>query len=390
MMKKFWQIKNEAEADNAEMLIYGEIADTTWWGDEVTPKQFADDLKALEGKDLTVRVNSPGGDVFAAQAIYNQLKSYAGHVTMRIDGLAASAATIITCAGDTVIMPDNALFMIHNPKGAMCGYYGAKDLADYAKQLDTVRQTIVNVYKKRCANLSDTQIKHKMDDETWMTAQEALEYGFVDQLDTDTEIVNSLKDGILIMNSVSCDLSRFNKRDEDIAKIMSKFPAHGDKKADNSIKNCNFKEENPMENKDLIEKIKNLLGMESEQAPVEPQAPEGVKDEVKDPVIVERERLMALDALDDHKNGAISKMVNAAKANGSTVEQVKPFIDALREDGEQKDEQEKVLDAIKALIKDEMSSGAQNVAPSAPQASAEENKQAAIDEVVNLANKERG
>jgi hypothetical protein len=105
---------------------------------------------------------------------------------------------------------------------------------------------------------------------------------------------------------------------------------------------------------------------------------------------VERERLMALDALDDHKNGAISKMVNAAKANGSTVEQVKQFIDALREDGEQKDEQEKVLDAIKALIKDEMSSGAQNVAPSAPQASAEENKQAAIDEVVNLANKERG
>ena len=209
MMKKFWQIKNEAEADNAEMLIYGEIADTTWWGDEVTPKQFADDLKALEGKDLTVRVNSPGGDVFAAQAIYNQLKSYAGHVTMRIDGLAASAATIITCAGDTVIMPDNALFMIHNPKGAMCGYYGANDLTDYAKQLDTVRQTIVNVYKKRCANLSDTQIKHKMDDETWMTAQEALDYGFVDQLDSDTEVVNSLKDGMLIVNSVSCRLDRF-------------------------------------------------------------------------------------------------------------------------------------------------------------------------------------
>ena len=388
MMKKFWQIKNEAEADNAEMLIYGEIADTTWWGDEVTPKQFADDLKALEGKDLTVRVNSPGGDVFAAQAIYNQLKSYAGHVTMRIDGLAASAATIITCAGDTVIMPDNALFMIHNPKGAMCGYYGAKDLADYAKQLDTVRQTIVNVYKKRCANLSDTQIKHKMDDETWMTAQEALDYGFVDQLDSDTEVVNSLKDGMLIVNSVSCDLSRF-KRGEEVAAIMDKISAHKGEKSPQNAENGKESEENPMENKDLLEKIKNLLG-KSEQAPAEPQAPEGVKDEAKDPVTVERERLLALDALDDHKNGAITKMVNAAKANGSTVEQVKPFIDALREDGEKKDEQANVLDAIKNLIKDEMESGAQQVSPSAPEATPADKKQAAIDEVVNLANQKRG
>lgn len=389
MMKKFWQIKNEAEADNAEIFIYGEIADTTWWGDEVTPKQFADDLKALEGKDLTVRVNSPGGDVFAAQAIYNQLKSYAGHVTMRIDGLAASAATIITCAGDTVIMPDNALFMIHNPKGAMCGYYGAKDLSDYAKQLDTVRQTIVNVYKKRCANLSDTQIKHKMDDETWMTAQEALDYGFVDQLDSDTEIVNSLKDGMLIMNSVSCDLSRF-KRGKEVAAIMNRISGHKGKKSPQSAENGKESEENPMENKDLLEKIKNLLGMESKQAPAEPQALGGVQDEAKDPVVAERERLLALDALDDHKNGVVTKMVNAAKTNGSTVEQVKPFIDALREDGAQQDEQTKVLDAIKNLIKDEMESGAQQVSPSAPKATSADKKQAAIDEVVNLANQKRG
>ena len=145
-----------------------------------------------------------------------------------------------------------------------------------------------------------------------------------------------------------------------------------------------------MENKDLLEKIKNLLGMETEQTPAEPKAPEVQNAAEDDPVAVERERLLALDALDDHKNGAITKMVNAAKANGSTVEQVKPFIDALREEGEQKDEQAKVLDAIKALIKDEMQSGAQQVAPSAPQATPEEAKQAAIDEVVNLANKERG
>lgn len=380
MMKKFWQIKNEAEADNAEMLIYGEIADTTWWGDEVTPKQFADDLKALEGKDLTVRVNSPGGDVFAAQAIYNQLKSYAGHVTMRIDGLAASAATIITCAGDTVIMPDNALFMIHNPKGALLGYYDSKALNDYAKQLDTVRQTIVNVYKKRCSNLSDTQIRHKMDDETWMTAREALDYGFVDQLDTEMEVENSLKDGMLVMNSVSCDLSRF-KRGDEVAEIMNRFSAQKAEKKSES-------EENPMENKDLLEKIKNLLGVTDSAQPE--QEPVPAVTDTKDPVIAERERIIALDALDDHSNGVVTKLVNAAKANGSTVEQVKPFIDAIREENEQKADQENVLDAIKALISDQVNSGADDVAPSAPPATAEDAKKKAIDEIVNLANKKRG
>lgn len=383
MMNKFWKIKNEADTDNAEMFIYGEIADTTWWGDEVTPKQFADDLKALGDKDLTVRVNSPGGDVFAAQAIYNQLKSYKGHVTMRIDGLAASAATIITCAGDTVIMPDNALFMIHNPKGAMMGYYDSESLTGYAKQLDTVRQTIVNVYAKRVGNnLSDTQIKHKMDDETWMTAQEALDYGFVDKLDTEASVTNSLNDGMLVMNSVKCDLSRF-KRGEEVAAIIKRKSGYNCNKSPNNEKNLQVEEENPMKDTDLLEKIKNLLGVKEEPAP----APE---DNAKDPVIAERERLMALDALDDHKGAAISKMVNAAKQNGSTVEQVKPFLDAIREDGEQKDEQATVLDAIKNLIKDEMESGATNVAPSAPQATPEMQKQADIDEIVNLANKKRG
>lgn len=385
MMKKFWQIKNEAEADNAEMLIYGEIADTTWWGDEVTPKQFADDLKALEGKDLTVRVNSPGGDVFAAQAIYNQLKSYAGHVTMRIDGLAASAATIITCAGDTVIMPDNALFMIHNPKGALLGYYDSKALNDYAKQLDTVRQTIVNVYKKRCSNLSDTQIKHKMDDETWMTAQEALDYGFVDQLDTEMEVENSLKDGMLVMNSVSCDLSRF-KRGDEVAALMNRISVHKGGKSPKNTEIGKESEENPMDNKDLFDKLKNLISA-TDSAKQEPASADA---DAKDPVIAERERLMALDALDDHSNGVVTKLVNAAKANGSTMEQVKPFIDAIREENEQKANQEQVIDAIKALISDQVNSGASAVAPSAPPVTDEDAKKKAIDEIVNLANKKRG
>ena len=98
MSKKFWKIKNNADNDeeSAELLLYGTIANETWWGDEVTPKQFADDIRSLGGKDIIVRINSGGGDVFAAQAIYNQLKSYAGNVDVVIDGICASAATIIS------------------------------------------------------------------------------------------------------------------------------------------------------------------------------------------------------------------------------------------------------------------------------------------------------
>ncbi len=113
MSKKFWKIKNNADNDeeSAELLF---IVNETWWGDEVTPKQFADDIRSLGGKDIIVRINSGGGDVFAAQAIYNQLKSYAGNVDVVIDGICASAATIISCAGKNVSMPNNAIFMIHN------------------------------------------------------------------------------------------------------------------------------------------------------------------------------------------------------------------------------------------------------------------------------------
>ena len=97
MAKKFWNVKNED--DKAELILYGEISSESWYGDEITPKQFAEDLKSLNDKDLTVRLNSPGGDVFAAHAIYNLLKAYKGSVDVVIDGLAASAATIIMCAG---------------------------------------------------------------------------------------------------------------------------------------------------------------------------------------------------------------------------------------------------------------------------------------------------
>ena len=383
MKQKFWRIVNEAESGSAELLLYGEISDVTWWGDEVTPKQFAEDLAAIGGKDLTVRVNSPGGDVFAAQAIYNQLKLYSGRVTMRIDGIAASAATIITCAGDTVIMPANALYMIHNPKSALFGYYDAKEMSKYAETLDTVRDTILAVYSKRVGdNLTDEQLQQKMDAETWMTAKEAQEYGFVDEIDDGVKVTNCLKDGQLIVNSVSCSLSRFQHGDE-AERLIKGFDSDADQKPEREGSKR-------MKENELVEKIKNLLGVGGDAEPVEDNsaAEEAVEPEV-DAVQAERDRMMALDALDDHTNEAVTKLIDAAKANGSTAEQVQPFIDIVKADAEDRAEQNKMLDAIKTLIRDEMASGAEKVAPSVQESKVEDDKQAAIDYVVALANKER-
>lgn len=181
--KAFWKFRNEAENETAELLLYGEISDVSWYGDEVTPKQFHEGLVSCEGKDLAVHINSPGGDVFAAQAIYTQLKAYTGKVTMHIDGMCASAATIIACAGDTVIMPSNTIYMIHNPKSAMLGYFDAPQLDKISESLGAVKQTIVNVYMARVQGaLSEVQLQHKMDSEEWMTAETAKSYGFVDEI----------------------------------------------------------------------------------------------------------------------------------------------------------------------------------------------------------------
>lgn len=136
MPKKFWQFRNQA-ADSAELLLYGDISDSSWWGDEVTPKTFADELNALGPlTSLTVRINSGGGDVFAAQTIGNLLEQHTAQVTARIDGLCASAATIIACHCDKVVAAKiwpRLLFVLNGGRGLFC----------YAERLTKAPQTAI-------------------------------------------------------------------------------------------------------------------------------------------------------------------------------------------------------------------------------------------------------
>lgn len=131
MPKKFWQFRNQA-ADSAELLLYGDISDSSWWGDEVTPKTFADELNALGTlTNLTVRINSGGGDVFAAQTIGNLLEQHTAQVTARIDGLCASAATIIACHCDKVVAANDSTYMIHPVRMGIFDFADAVTLQQY-------------------------------------------------------------------------------------------------------------------------------------------------------------------------------------------------------------------------------------------------------------------
>jgi len=330
--KKFWSIRNEAEETTAELMLYGEIANETWYGDEVTPKQFAEDIRSLGGKALTVRVNSPGGDVFAAQAIYNQLKSYTGSVTAYIDGMAASAATIITCAADKVIMPDNAIFMIHNPMVGVCDYLNEGKIKEIGNQLTAVKQTIVNAYLKKCTNVSESKLKKMMDAETWMTAQEAQSYGFVDELGDSMPVQNTIRNGRVFVNKMSYSLDRFDNKKQ-LESVLA--PKGKD--------DVNMGDTGMMS---ILKDIKDMLSNKQDKEQV-------------DLVAVERQRMIDLDALCDG-NETVAKIVDIAKKNGNTAEEIQEYVDAVKAEAA-KPNKDKGLEEIKNLIEDQLKSGTANV-----------------------------
>ena len=132
--RKCWEIRNAADRDTAEILLYGEIDSAGDWIHEHAPDDptqsaisFRKELQALDGKEVLLRINSPGGDVFQAQAMYNTLKAYTGKISCHIDGICASAATLVACAAERIVMPRNALFMVHNPAAAYFGMLDQKE-----------------------------------------------------------------------------------------------------------------------------------------------------------------------------------------------------------------------------------------------------------------------
>lgn len=179
MKRKFWNwVKNEGELGERTLFLNGEISDETWFGDEVTPKWFKDELHDGNG-NITVWINSPGGDVFAAAQIYNMLCDYKGSVTVKIDGIAASAASVIAMAGNTVLVSPVAMMMIHNPATIAMG--NTEDMKKAIDMLNEVKESILNAYERK-TGMNRTKLSHMMDSETWFNAKKAVELGFADKV----------------------------------------------------------------------------------------------------------------------------------------------------------------------------------------------------------------
>lgn len=176
-MKKFW---NFIRNDGGERILRleGPIDEDNFWGDEITPAAFRDELEAEEG-DVTVWINSPGGNVFAAAEIYTMLRDHKGKVTVKIDAIAASAASVVAMAGDTVLMSPVSMLMIHDPMTIAMG--NTRDMEKAIDTLNEVKESIINAYAAK-TGLRRSRIAELMECETWLNARKAVELGFADAI----------------------------------------------------------------------------------------------------------------------------------------------------------------------------------------------------------------
>ena len=219
-MKKFWKWKNQSPTENeigkAEtservLELYGTIAEESWFDDDVTPRMFKDELFGGEGP-ITIWINSPGGDCVAASQIYAMLMDYKDNVTVKIDGIAASAASVIAMAGTKVLMAPTAMMMIHNPLTAVFGNHD--DMKKAIEMLDEVKESIINAYEIK-TGLSRAKLSHLMDEETWMNAHKAVELGFCDGL-----LADEKKDGM----PVAFAFARKEVNNAFLNKVAAKMP----------------------------------------------------------------------------------------------------------------------------------------------------------------------
>ena len=210
MKRKFWNwVRNEGE--KRTLLLDGEISDETWWGDEVTPQLFRSELNAAEG-DIDLWINSPGGDCYAAAQIYNMLMEYKGNVAVKIDGIAASAASVVAMAGSTVEISPLGMLMIHNPMTVSIG--DTHEMERTITFLSEIKESIINAYEIK-TGLSRVKISRLMDAETWMNAKKAVELGFADSvLYTDVQRpVTEVADGLIFSRAAVTNslLSKFGQ-----------------------------------------------------------------------------------------------------------------------------------------------------------------------------------
>lgn len=203
---KFWSFRAAGEGAG-DLMLYGIIESESWWGDEITPVNFKSELDGLgDISILNVYINSDGGDVFAGQAIHSMLKRHKAHVNVYIDGIAASIASVIAMAGDTVYMPKNAMMMIHSPWTFALG--NARDFRKMADDLDAAQETLIAAYQNK-SGIDRDELVALLEAETWLSAERAVELGFADEIEQTKQIAAAVRNGALTINGQAMDLKQY-------------------------------------------------------------------------------------------------------------------------------------------------------------------------------------
>ena len=298
--KNDFLVINMSGSDEAEILLYGDIGDDYWADNNAA--EMARRLNSLNVSTIKVRINSPGGSVWAAQAMYNSLKNHPASVTMYIDGIAASAATLVAMAGDKIIMPANSVMMVHNP---MISAYGANrnDLEKLISLLDTARETMIAVYEAHTGQTRD-KIIELLDAETYLTASEAKELGFADEVQ-DYRIAASIAGDKLIVGDCQLNRAAFAKL-EAILGATEEKPASVEHQQHAAPAAISEGRDNPMAltvDQVRAESPETFAAIESAARA------EGAK--------AERDRLQAIDSV---ALPGYEEMVAEAKANGTSAE----------------------------------------------------------------------
>lgn len=323
-MKKFW---NKAASTN-DIYIYGEISSgDKWFDSDTTSKSFIDDLNSFGGGDVTIHINSGGGDVFAALAIGNCLRNYTGKVTVSVDGLAASAASLIAVSGDHVKAASNSLIMIHSPAVGLCGdYYDAEDLAKVQASLAAVEASIIATYELRCKKCN---VRDLVKAETWLTAEQAQEYGFVDEITDAVEMKVDDAQKVIFVNSVAISTKKFD-----------------------------------------AEKMRRAMEAKTMTAEVEKKYIDSIRQQ-------EIGRIKALQALRGN-NAAVNAIIDVALEKGHGINDVKPYVDAVAAIPTSTAAEE-----IKAVIREQMQSGAAAVSGGQEAPDAKELQKKRIADIAN-------
>jgi ATP-dependent Clp protease, protease subunit len=347
MTSPVWNVSRAG--NNAELTIYSPIeAEEYWWSSTVTPKGVMREMDKLGNVDqITVRINSPGGDVFAGLAIYEYLKNHKARIVTRNDGLAASAASIILMAGDEIIMGTGSMVMIHNPYTIAMGE--AKDFLAAADMLGKIQQSLISVYKERTGK-NEEELKAMMDATTWMTADDSISLGFADKVDRKERISATIQNGLAKVGNQCFDL-----------RVFAMAPPLPHEEEDDADDGGNGKESEEGE-----DTVKNLQELQNKY-------PDIYKEAVSNAVKMERERLAAIDELAEP---GFEEIITSAKASGASAADTAVLL--------VKAQKEQRAKALGHIVTDAANSGLDLVTPSAAHVlPAAEKEQAQVEAQVN-------